>query len=218
MGGSVPRRPLALALLALFCAALRPCSSATDWQRVSLGRVTHASLAGRHVRVATAQGVVASLSARTGDVGTCPRPGLQASPSRPRAPLRVAPSARGGADALSRGLHLSRRGHALRWTPAGLGNTGAWTGARSALRTRPGPHDQEPRHDQYYEHYECALTAIVVQDGTLLWEQPSASTRLDHTLLFSAAAQELLATLSGNVVQVRVDAHTFKPTCCCSLT
>ena len=86
MGGSVPRWLLALALLALFCAALRPCSSATDWQRVGLGRVTHASLAGRHVRVATAQGVVASLSARTGDVGTCPRPGLQVSPSRPRAP------------------------------------------------------------------------------------------------------------------------------------
>jgi hypothetical protein len=66
-----PRRLWASALVALLCAnaALSSAHEGVNWQHTHIGRVTHASLAGQRQYVATAQGVVACLTLRTGEVG-----------------------------------------------------------------------------------------------------------------------------------------------------
>ena len=70
--GAGARLPLAalLALLALLGAASG--SLLDSWQHTQVGRVTHAALVGPRAFVASAQGVVASLALRNGDVGAQP--------------------------------------------------------------------------------------------------------------------------------------------------
>jgi hypothetical protein len=65
-------RVWASALVALLCAnaAVSSAHDSVNWQRSHVGRVTDASLAGQRQYVATAQGVVACLTLRTGEVGT----------------------------------------------------------------------------------------------------------------------------------------------------
>jgi len=70
--GAGARWPLAalVALLALVGAASG--SLLDSWQHTHVGRVTHAALVGPRAFVASAQGVVASLALRSGDIGAQP--------------------------------------------------------------------------------------------------------------------------------------------------
>jgi uncharacterized membrane protein YfcA len=88
--GARARWPLAalLALLALIGAASG--SLLDSWQHTQVGRVTHAALVGPRAFVASAQGVVASLALRSGDIGAQPFHALL----RQRASLRVRERAR----------------------------------------------------------------------------------------------------------------------------
>ena len=62
-------RAAALLLLALVQMAV---GVPTSWHRQQLGLVTHARLSGEHVHVVTAQGVVASVAAGSGELGAPP--------------------------------------------------------------------------------------------------------------------------------------------------
>ena len=68
--------PLAalLAVLALACGASG--SLLDSWLHTQVGRVTHAALVGPRAFVASAQGVLACLALRTGDIGAQPSPRL----------------------------------------------------------------------------------------------------------------------------------------------
>jgi hypothetical protein len=75
MGGGTLRRALwASCVAALACAQLvaSHVQDRASWQQAHVGRVTHASLAGQRAYVTTAQGVVACLTLRTGEIGARP--------------------------------------------------------------------------------------------------------------------------------------------------
>ena len=84
-GAGARCRPLAavLALVALACGASG--SLLDSWLHTQVGRVTHAALVGPRAFVASAQGVVASLALRTGDIGAQPLPRLFLPLATPRA-------------------------------------------------------------------------------------------------------------------------------------
>ena len=94
-GAGARCRPLAalLALLALACGASG--SLLDSWLHTQVGRVTHAALVGPRAFVASAQGVVASLALRTGDIGAQPLPRLFL-PLAPRAGAAPCHAVRGG--------------------------------------------------------------------------------------------------------------------------
>jgi len=85
---------------ALFALVAIAAAASPSWHRQQLGRVTHARLFGSHAYVATAEGVLASLNASSGDLGAQPPPPARA---------RLTPPAQSGGSWWPSRAHWARR-------------------------------------------------------------------------------------------------------------
>lgn len=199
-------RAAALFALVAFAAAASP-----SWHRQQLGRVTHARLFGSHAYVATAEGVLASLNASSGDLGAQPPPARPpASPHAARAEWRqlvAEPGALGEALFAKRvivtasedgGVQLLQGWASKARSPAPpLPRAHARAGRRPGVAARAGRRARRAAAPRLWRGGERGAAGRRQRAG-------AAQPRPPHTLRSRAHAPQLLSASDGSVAWERV--------------